>query len=162
MVTASEIKKIEVFSVFSAKQKKKIALIAKKIKYNKGKKVYLSKYRAGRLFVVTKGKVDLRVFDPDDEVNISFGILGAGELFGGSSLLKPQEYTVTAFCKEDSEFLVMESNDLIDLMAKDPELGFKLMKKVAQIYFDRYERAKTQIHDMVKALTLMSFDNISS
>jgi len=161
MITASEMEKIEVFRVFSAKQIKKLSLIAKKIKYKKGKKVYLSKYRAGRLFVVIKGKVDLRVFDPNEEVGISFGIMGDGALFGGASLLKPQEYTVTAFCKKDCEFLVMESNDLIDLMDRDNELGYKLMKKVAQIYFDRYERAKVQIHDMVKVLTLRPLDNLS-
>ena len=162
MIIASEMEKFEVFSVFTAKQKKKIALIAKKIKFKKGKKIYLSKYRAGRLFVVIKGKVDLRVFDPSDEVGISFGKMGKGELFGGASLLKPQEYTVTAFCNKDSEFLVMESNDLIDLIDRDSELGYKLMKKVAQIYFDRYERAKKQIRDMVNVLTLRPLENLSS
>lgn len=161
MITASEMEKINVLSDFSTKQKKKLGLIANKIKCKKGKKVYLSKYRAGRLFVVIKGKVDLRVFDPKDVVGISFGTMGEGALFGGSSLLKPPEYTVTAFCKKDSEFLVIESNDLTDLMAQDYKLGYKLMKKIAQIYFDRYESAKKQIHDMVKVLTLRPLDNLS-
>ena len=160
MIITSEMENIETFSTFSAKQKKKIALIAKKTKYKKGKKVYLSKYRAGRLFVVVKGKVDLRLFDPTDEVGISFGIMRSGDLFGAASLLKPQEYTVTALCKKDSEFLVMESNDLIDLMEKDKDLGFKLMKKVAQVYFDRYERSKKQMQAMVKTMSLIAVPDV--
>jgi CRP-like cAMP-binding protein len=160
MVTASEMEKMEVFSGFTTKQIKKLSLIAKKVTFKKGKKVYLSKYRAGRLFVVAKGKVELRIFDPTEVVAISFGTLGQGELFGAASLFKPPEYTVTAFCKKDSEFLVMEASDLIDLMEKDKELGFKLMKKVAQVYFDRYERSKKQIQDMVKTMSLIAVPDV--
>ena len=156
MATIGEIEELEVFNVFNAEQRKRLSRIAQKVKYAKGQEVYLSKYRANRVFVVVKGKVDLRIFNSDGVVGISFGTLGDGELFGGASLLKPQEYTVTAYCQEDSELLVMESNELLDLMVTDYELGYRFMKKVAQVYFDRYERTKTQMHDMVKAPTLVA------
>lgn len=156
MATIGEIEKLEVFNVFNAEQRKRLSRIAQKVKYAKGQEVYLSKYRANSVFVVAKGKVDLRIFNSDGVVGVSFGTLGDGELFGGASLLKPQEYTVTAYCQEDSELLVMESNDLLDLMVTDYELGYRFMKKVAQVYFDRYERTKTQMHDMVKAPTLVA------
>jgi CRP-like cAMP-binding protein len=156
MVAIGEIEELGVFSGFNAEHKKRLARIAQKMKYAKGQEVYLSKYRANRIFVLVKGKVDLRIFNSDKVVGVSYGTLNDGQLFGGASLLKPQEYTVTAYCQEDSELLVMESKDLLDLMVTDYELGYKFMKKVAQIYFDRYERAKKQIHEMVKATTLFA------
>lgn len=156
MATIGEIEALEVFDRFSADQKKRLAQISKKVKYSRGQEVYLSKYRANRLFVVVKGKVALQVFEPGGAVGISFGTLTDGQLFGAASLLKPQEYSVTACCQEDSELLVMETNDLLDLMITDQELGYRFMKKVAQVYFDRYESAKTQIHNMVQVSSLIA------
>jgi CRP/FNR family cyclic AMP-dependent transcriptional regulator len=156
MTTIHELDELEVFSEFNPEQKKKLSLIARRMNFKKGDEVYLSRYRANRVFVLVEGKVDLRVLNPDGAVGVSFGTLGDGKLFGGSSLLKPQDYTVTALCDEDCELLVMESNALIDLMDQDHELGHKLMKKVAGIYFDRYERTKNQIHEMIKATTLVA------
>ncbi len=160
MVTIGEIEELEVFSEFNTEQKKKLSLIAQKMNCEKGKEVYLSMYRANRVFVMVKGKVDLRIFEPEGVVGVSFGTLDDGQLFGGASVLKPQEYSVTAICKEDSELLVMESNDLIEIMVQDYELGYKFMKKVAQIYFDRYERTKKQIHEMVKATTIVAIPRV--
>jgi CRP-like cAMP-binding protein len=156
MATISEMEELEVFNGFNAEQKKRLARIAQKVRYAKGQEVYLSKYRANRIFVVVKGTVDLRILNSDGVVGVSFGTLGDGQLFGGASLLKPQEYTVTAYCQEDSELLVMEANDLLDLMVTDYQLGYRFMKKIAQVYFDRYERTKTQIHSMVNAPTLVA------
>lgn len=156
MTTTREMDELEVFNGFDAEQKKRLARIARKVKHTKGQEVYLSKYRANRIFVVVKGKVDLRILNSDQVVGVSFGTLGDGQLFGGASLLKPQEYTVTAYCQEDSELLVMEANDLLDLMVTDYQLGYRFMKKIAQVYFERYERTKTQIHNMVKAPTLVA------
>ncbi len=156
MATIREIEELEVFSDFNAEQMTKLSLIAQIKKYKKGRKVYLSRHRANRVFVVVAGKVDLRVLDPGVEVGVSFGAFGNGKLFGGSSLLKLQEYTVTALCEKDCELLVMESNALIELMDQDHELGCKLMKKVAGIYFDRYEVAKSQIHEMIQAPSLIA------
>ena len=156
MATIKEIEGLEVFNGFNAEQKKRLARIAKKAHYTKGQSVYLSKYRANRIFVVVTGRVDLRIFNADEIIGVSFGTLGDGQLFGGASLLKPQAYTVTAYCQEDSEFLVMEANDLLDLMVTDYQLGYRFMKKVAQVYFHRYERTKKQIHTMVKAPTLVA------
>lgn len=156
MATIVEIEELKVFNGFNAEQKKRLARIAQKVKYAKGQEIYLSKYRANRIFFVVKGSVDLRVFNPDGVVGVSFGTLDDGQLFGAASLLKPQEYTVTAYCQEDSELLAMEANDLLDLMVTDYELGYRFMKKVAQVYFDRYERTKTQIHNMVIAPTLVA------
>jgi len=160
MATIGELEELEVFNVFNADQKKRLARIAQKVKYAKGQEVYLSKYRANRVFVVVKGRVDLRVFNSDGVVGVRFGVLDDGQLFGGASLLKPQEYTVTAYCQEDSELLVMEANDLLDLMVTDYELGYRFMKKIAQVYFDRYERVKKQIHEMVKATTLFAVKEV--
>ena len=41
-------------------------------------------------------------------------------------------------------------------MDEDGEIGLKLMKIVAQIYVNRYERVKKKIHHVVKTVTLVA------
>ncbi len=149
MATVNDLEALEVFNGFSSEQKKKIAAICQKKKLKKGDDVYLSRYRASRLFVVTSGRVDLQALDEDKRVGLSLGTLSQGQLFGGASILKLQAYTITAVCLTDAELLVIESDDLFEAIAGDYELGYRIMKKVAEVYLARYETAKKQLYDMV-------------
>jgi len=156
MLEISELKIFDVFSVFSDQQLHNLSILTEKKEYKQGEKVYLSKYRASRLFVVSKGLVSLRLFESGEQIGLNFGTIDSGNIFGGACFLKPQSYTLTAICLKDSELLVIEVNKLFDLFKKDYEFGYKFMKKIAQIYFDRYEIAKNQIYQMIKTPTLIT------
>ena len=156
MVKNKDLKKFEIFSVFSEKQREELSKITEKKTYQMSKQVYQSGDRAKQLFVVTKGLVSLRELKPGDEIGIGLENLERGDIFGCASFLKPQKYTLTAVCEEDSEVLAIDADQLIELCELDPEIGYKFMKKIAQIYFERYEVAKRQIHEMVKTPTLIT------
>ena len=108
------------------------------------------------MFVVSKGLVGLRRIDPEDEVGIAFETRESGELFGAASFMHPQHYTLTAVCIEDSEVMAIDADKLSDLCEKDPAVGYKLMLKIAQIYFERYKTAKRNLHDMVRTPTVIT------
>ena len=55
MVTMDELGKLEVFNGLDGPQLKSLSLIANKKTYAKGEVVYLSQYRANRVFVIVKG-----------------------------------------------------------------------------------------------------------
>jgi hypothetical protein len=59
--------------------------------------------------------------------------------------MKDQIYTLTAVCLEDTELLVIDAGRLSKVCELDFELGYRLMKKVAQLYFDRFEVAKREL-----------------
>lgn len=156
MVGVGELAKYELFAVFSEMQLEKISKITEKKSFKAMAHIYEHGSRAKYLFVVTKGLVSLREIQPGDQVGIAFEMREAGELFGTACFMKPQEYTLTAVCLEDSELIAVDADKLADLCEADPEMGFKLMKKVAQIYFERYKVAKRQLREMVKAPTIIT------
>ena len=156
MVAVSDINQLELFGVFSEEQLEELATITEKNSFNKGAQIYRKGDRANELFVVLKGLVSLREINPGDEVGIGFESRERGEFFGAACLMKPQEYTLTAVCLEDSEVVAVNAEKLIELCEQDPDLGYRFMKKVAQIYFERYKVAKRQIHAMVKAPTIIT------
>ena len=111
---------------------------------------------AKHLFVVKKGLVSLRRIDPGDEVGIAFETREPGGLFGAASFMKPQEYTLTAVCLEDTEVMAIDADKLFELCEKDPAVGYQLMLKIAQIYFERYKTAKRSLHDVVRTPTVIT------
>jgi hypothetical protein len=52
--------------------------------------------------------------------------------------------------------VAIDADKLEELCKDDPELGYKFMKEVAQINFERYKVAKRQIHAMVRTPTVIT------
>ena len=150
MVDISELNKLEFFSAFAAKCLEEIAKITEKKTYKKNDHVYERGDRAKNLYLVSKGLVSLRRFEPGDKVGIAFETREVGGLFGAASFMEPQEYTLTAVCLEDTELLALDADKLSELCKKDQAVGYQLMLKIAQIYFDRYKTAKRNLYGMVQ------------
>lgn len=156
MAEVKDIKKIELFGILSDAQLDELAKISEERSFNKGDRIYQKGDRAKDMFVVLKGLVSLREINPGDEVGIAFERRERGEFFGSASFMKPQEYTLTAVCLEDTEVVTVDADRLFELCEQDPDLGYKFMKKIAQIYFERYKVAKRQIHEMVRTPTIIT------
>ena len=156
MVTVSDLKKLELFGKIKDKQLEEIAEITERKSYKKHSHVYERGNTAKHLFVVTKGRVSLRRIDLGDEIGIAFETRDPGGLFGAASFVKPQEYSLTAICLEDTEVMVIDADKLFEMSEKDPALGYQLMLKIAQIYFERYKVAKRSLHDMVRTPTVIT------
>ena len=156
MVDVKNFKGLDIFKVFSEKQLAELAQITETKTFKKGDHVYERGKKANNIFVVSKGIVSLNRLEPGEKVGISFEKREKGELFGTACFMKPQEYTLTAVCTKDSDVLAIDANKLLKLCEADPELGYKFLKEVAKIYFERYKIAKRQIHEMVKAPTIIT------
>ncbi len=156
MVEVSDLKKLELFGTLAEKQLEEIAEITEKKSFKKHSHVYGRGNGAKHLFVVNKGLVSLRRIDPGDEVGIAFETREPGGLFGAASFMKPQEYTLTAVCLEDTEVMAIDADKLFELCEQDPAVGYQLMLKIAQIYFERYKSAKRSLHDMVRTPTVIT------
>jgi len=156
MVEASEMAYLKVFDLLSDEQLEEVAKITEKKRYKIHDHIYERGNGAKHLFVVKKGLVSLRRIDPGDEVGIAFETREPGGLFGAASFMKPQEYTLTAICLEDTEVMAIDAEKLFELCEKDTAAGFQLMLKIAQIYFERYKIAKRSLHDMVRTPTVIT------
>ena len=156
MIEVDEIKQLDFFSVFSQEQLEELSKITEKRIYEKGALVYQRGYVANHIYIVTKGLISLNRLEPGEKIGISFEKREQGELFGAACFMEPQEYTLTAVCMADSEVMVLDADKLFEICERDPELGYKFLKEVAQIYFERYKVAKRQVHEMVKTPTIIT------
>ena len=149
MAEVKELSKFDMFKPFSQSQLEEIAKITQKKTFKRNAHIYERGKRAKELFVVSKGLVSLRRIEPGDKVGIAFETREPGTLFGAASFMQPQEYTLTAVCMENTEVLAIDANKMFKLCEKDPNLGYRMMLKIAQIYFERYKTAKRNLYGMV-------------
>ena len=156
MVEISELKKGEIFSNFEDRQLAEMAAIVERKTYRKRAHVYEQGDEATHLFLVFKGLVSLRDIDPGDLVGISYEICEPGQVFGIASLMKLGRHSLTAVCLEDSEIVAVEAGALLELCRRNAESGLDLMLTIARLYYERYQHAKRQLREMVKAPTLIT------
>ena len=150
MTKVDEFNKFDFFNAFSEKQLAELAKVTEKKTFKKGSQIYKEGDRANHIFIVSKGWVKLRKIDSEKDIDISFENRGKGELFGAACFMKPQEYTLNAFCMEDSEVIAMNADDLFDLFHKDYQIGYLFLKEIAKVYFERYKSVKKQLFGMVQ------------
>jgi CRP-like cAMP-binding protein len=156
MVEGKNLKKLDVFQAFSKDQLEKLSKITDEKSFKKGAAIYQRGSRADYIYVVLKGMVSLNRLEPGETIGISFEKREKGELFGAACFMQPQQYTLTAVCNENTDVAAINADKLFKLCEQDPEMGYKLLKEVAQIYFERYKAAKRQIHEMVKTPTIIT------
>jgi len=156
MAEVSELKHFDLFKGFSEKQLSQLAQLTSKKNYGKGQVIYNEGDPAKHVFVVDKGLVSLRRVEPGKLVGIAFENRDRGELFGTAAVMQPREYTLTALCLEETEVYAIDADKLGKICELDPQLGYKFMSAIAQVYFERYKSAKRQLYQMVQTPALIT------
>ena len=148
MLKTDELKRIKTFKTFTEKQLEELSKITEKKTFKTSHQIYRSGTPAKNIFVIAEGLVNLREWNPEDKFSIGFETLDEGHLFGCGSLMDSKNYTLNAICLEDTEVVAIKADRLFELNERDSDLGHKIIKEIAQTYFQRYLTAKRQLHEL--------------
>jgi CRP-like cAMP-binding protein len=138
----------ELFGLLTPKEVEQLSNVSGVVKLRKGERVYAEGIPASHLFVLLKGKVQLRrpaggglSFVVDDVVE--------GGMFGVSSLTEGGRYLLNAECVEDSEVLKVESEALRRILDENPATGYAVQRRISQIFFKRYVEAMERLRSIL-------------
>ena len=89
------------------------------------------------------GSVALRVklTSRPESVTVSF-VSTPFQSFGWSGIVPPFHYTSSAECDEDSNLLIIPAQPFMKLMEENPQAGFQVMKRIAEIIADRLRNSR--------------------
>ena len=76
---------------------------------------------------------------------------GPGDLVGWSGLIGDGRMTATATTTEDSALIAMSGRRLRDLCGSESELGYVLMKRIAQVLSQRLLSTRLHLLDLLSA-----------
>lgn len=129
-----------------------VAEICQRVALKNGERVFEAKKPADYLYLVAKGAIELKFtvtyYRASKEITID-RILET-ELFGWSALGESRVYTLSAVAVRDSDLLRMDAKDLQTLCAENHHLGYILMKNIAEITAERFDRVQRMLIDVIQ------------
>ncbi len=143
----------ELFGLLTPKEVERLSNAAGVMKLSKGERAYVEGIPASHMFVLLKGKVELRRPTPGG-LSLLVDEVAEGGVFGVSSLTGGERYLLNAECVEDSEVLKVESQVLRRLLDENPAIGYALQRRIAQIFFKRYVDAMERLRSIVMSVPL--------
>jgi CRP-like cAMP-binding protein len=141
----------ELFGLLTPKEVERLSGASRVVKVGKGERVYAQGSPATHLFVVLKGRVELRrpakggLSFLVDEVSAE-GVCGVSSLSGG------ERYLLNAESVDDSEVLKVDSEVLRRILDGNPVIGYAVQRRISQIFFKRYVDAMEKLLSIVLAV----------
>jgi CRP/FNR family transcriptional regulator, cyclic AMP receptor protein len=103
------------------------------------------------LFAVVSGRVHVirhRAGEPD----LILDTLGEGELLGEFALLDDSPRSTSIVAAEQSELIGFFRSDLVDLIQTEPQMGFKILYRLAQVMSKRMQVVMQSLRNLREAL----------
>jgi CRP-like cAMP-binding protein len=122
---------------------KEIAAMSEETSVKKGDFIFREGEKADKLHFLIHGSVALRVklTSRPESVTVSF-VSSPYQSFGWSGIVAPHHYTSSAECEEDSTLMTISAAPLINLLEQNPEAGFKVILRIAEIIADRLRNSR--------------------
>jgi len=146
------IKSLERFDLFNDLPKQaleKIANLAHKETFPEGSVLFNEDASALNFYLVLSGKVSLeklvQLGRTGTPRRASISIICSGQALGWSSLVAPYKYTSSGVCLEETTTLVIPGEELRNLMADQPDVGFTICQRIASIIRGRMTSATSTL-----------------
>lgn len=130
MLSTSELRMFKIFSQLKDEDIDKIISITSPAEFESDSVVFKEGEPAEHIYLVTSGKILLeqRI---TSKMTVTVDTLKSGDVFGTASIMDITNYTTDASVSEKSSVLVLNSNEFSNLMAQNPEIGFKVLKSLS-------------------------------
>ncbi len=117
---------VPLFQLLDDEERKTLSGLLDVRAFNKGEIIFAYGDPGEALFIVRRGSVQVYVEDCTGET-IILGENLSGDVFGEISLLDGGPRTATAIATDESELLVMDRGDLLDLITRHPHAAMDLL-----------------------------------
>jgi CRP/FNR family cyclic AMP-dependent transcriptional regulator len=154
MASVEVLKKATLFNSLSDEQLKAIAKLGNEKTFGPGEEIFKQDQKAKTLYVLLDGAVTLMFTvgtEAQEETDLMVETLDqVGSVFGTAALMNPFIYNVTARCAQSARALAIDSAGFREIIQREPIIGFEVMTKLAQLYFNRLNTTRTAITNLFK------------
>jgi CRP-like cAMP-binding protein len=147
VVSAHTLMNIDLFSSTGLDFRKEIAKLGTLETIKKGEVLFKQESPAKCLYVIMEGKLELTILFQEHLID-TLGPFQRGEMIGWSALVRPNVYTMGARAVEDLRVIRFNGEALLDLMEKDKENGYVVLRKVTEVIGERLVNISIQLMSM--------------
>ena len=118
-----------------------LAKNARETAFDQGQIIFHEGEPAYQFYLITQGKVAVESHPPLGR-DIPLQILAGGDVLGWSWLFPPFNWHFPARALEPTEAIFLDGASLLVACQNDHQLGYELMKRIAQVVIDRLQSAR--------------------
>jgi CRP-like cAMP-binding protein len=152
-MAVEKLERYELFALLNEREMARLSNASGVVELKEGERLYYEGLPASHLFILLKGRVELRRPTKGGPSLLVDDLLPGG-IFGVSSLVGTDRYLLNAECVEDSEVLKVEGAVLRHILDENPVVAYAIQKRVSQIFFKRYVDAMERLESIVQAMPL--------
>lgn len=130
------------FKDFAGPELDALLALGKDTLYPAGGIVVVEGDPAQSFHILVQGMVSIKMRAEEHGELVLNTLKQTGEIFGWSALVEEGRSTATVECLKETKVLSFKKQDLEDLFAKDPELGYRFMKRLAGLISRRLESTR--------------------
>jgi CRP/FNR family transcriptional regulator, cyclic AMP receptor protein len=147
MISPELLRRYPYFGQLNDEQLKAIAMISEERTFPKDVLLVKENTPANKLMVLLEGDIDL-VYSGGGEGAISNALVGSiapGEVLGVSALIEPYRYTASSRATVPVKVIEIDGLALRELMGKDTNLGYTLMRNTAIAVLERLRYTQVEL-----------------
>lgn len=134
MISAKTLAGFELFEGLPEEALKTIASLSHEQAFPAQTSIFSPEKSAEHILLLLKGKVGLTVHASSLTEPVTISVLSTpGQVFGFASVLGQGHHNSSALAITDVRVLAIDSDPLMDYLAKKPEVGFIVMKRIAAV-----------------------------
>ncbi|MBF8293495.1 MAG: cAMP-binding protein [Bacteroidetes bacterium] len=122
---------------------REIATIIVKVAYRQGQVVFDESSPGDALYVILRGRVDIRVGVGDEARTIAS--LPEGSILGELALLDQQTRSASAVASEETVLLRLETDEVHDLMSRGSVAAYKVIYNLGRVVAQRLRAVNKQL-----------------
>ena len=130
--TEAVLSRVPAFANLSPRELRGVAAIVHKREYKAGEPVFYQGDPGLGMYIIREGEVSIRIAEREGE-DEELTVLSDGDFFGELALLDESPRSATAICIKDCSLIGFFRTDLFELIDHKPELGIKIVLKLAEI-----------------------------
>ncbi len=115
-------------------------------KIKKGQILFQQGERADKFYIVRNGQISIQipaVMGPTLEIQT----LGKDQVLGWSWLISPYQWSFQAKTEENTELLEFDGTTILARCEQDPQFGYVLLKRFAELMAERLDAARLKMMD---------------
>jgi CRP-like cAMP-binding protein len=128
----------------SKSQRDALSKIATRALFRAGKPIFRQRESADRFFLIEQGRVSLD-YELPNKRHVQIQTIGPGEALGWSWLAKPYQWQFSATAIDEVTVSFFRVADLREQCIRDPNLGYAVMERVAQVLMERLQATRHKL-----------------
>ncbi|MFC1939828.1 cyclic nucleotide-binding domain-containing protein [Chloroflexota bacterium] len=148
MAIVDTLKRCELFKDLDEGQLNHLAELCRDESYRQGYTIFKEGTKAKEFYILTDGQlsleIELRPVQDLPAIPTSMQVITESECFGWSAIIGVS-YTQTARCMTPCKVLAIKGDIFLNAMANDLDMGYKVMRRLAQLIALRLSHMRLRI-----------------